>query len=121
MYLVLDTEVNGADLNINAVTIRAEDLSADEITFYNSISGPSEDRYRFIDASVLPVDLETFLNNFDKYEIVGGVGDDMVDGIVPTLKSGETVSDSRYMSSYIDDTIPEALERANKATIFTNL
>lgn len=113
MYLLLDTESNGPDLNINAVSILAKAPSAFELSLEAVPSSPTEFRFRYIQDTDLPVDVETFLNNFDKFEMVGGT-------VPVTLISGEVVT-NRYNSTLIDASLPLALTRANKATIFQNL
>lgn len=117
MYLQLSTIENDPDLNIDGASILPEEPQVGD-PVQGQITGPLLDRYRFIEDTDLPTDVETFLNNFEKYEIAGGFGGNA--GVIQ-LKSGEVVTPSRYTTDRVDDTIPKALERANKATIFENL
>lgn len=107
MYLLLDTTLNGGNYDINAVSLCGGTPLASAIA-----AGNSSDDYEYVEDTDLPTDIETFLNNFEKYEIVGGN---------IQLRSGAVVG-SRYIDvGDRDNTYPMALKRANSATIFANL
>jgi len=104
MYVLLFTEINGSDKVIIGAMLTVNDMS--HLT-------PNA-AWHQVELTDLPVDFETFSNNFEKYQVT-----DYATTPVVELQSGETLGD-RVLST-IDTSIPMALERANQATIFQNL
>lgn len=68
--------------------------------------------YEYVDVTDIPVDLDVFAANFHRFQVLGTTVE---------LQPGESLGDRVIDPIDIDDSVPQALGRANKVSIFENL
>lgn len=71
-----------------------------------------DDEREYVDPEDIPVAIDVFAGNFHKFETLNGV---------VALQGGESLGDRVIDSGDVDNTVPQALSRANKVNIFENL